>query len=98
LVKTFWGWRDQQHPDGTVDWLSPGGQTYTTYPGSRLLFPTLCRPTAPAVIDHTVELLDDATRCLKMPRRNKTRTQNRTHAIDEERRANETDLNEPPPF
>jgi hypothetical protein len=24
----------------------PGGQTCSTYPGSRLLFPTLCRPTA----------------------------------------------------
>ncbi len=34
-------------PDGTVVWTSPHGQTYTTHPGSRLLFPTLCKPTAP---------------------------------------------------
>jgi hypothetical protein len=58
----------------------------------------LCRPTAPTVIDPSVELLDDAVRCLKMPRRNRTRAQTRTRAIDEERRANEADLYELPPF
>ena len=78
-----------------MDWLSPGGQTYTTRPGSRLLFPTLCRPTAPAVIDPSVEPLDDAVRGLKMPRRNRTRAQTRTRAIDERRRANEADRYEP---
>jgi hypothetical protein len=49
LLKTFWtginGWRDQQWPDGTVVWTAPSGQTYTTRPGSRLLFPSLCLPT-----------------------------------------------------
>ncbi|MEO3757219.1 DUF222 domain-containing protein [Mycobacterium sp. B14F4] len=101
LFKTFWGWRDQQHPDGTVDWISPQGQRYTTHPGSRLLFPTLCRPTAPAVVDHTVDLLDDAVRCLKMPRRKQTRAQNRAHAIADERRRNQPHADErhrPPPF
>jgi len=38
---------DRQLPDGTVIWTTPGAQTYTTYPGSRLLFPTRCKPTAP---------------------------------------------------
>ena len=33
-------------PDGTVVWTSPTGHTYTTYPGSRHLFPTLCQPTS----------------------------------------------------
>lgn len=101
LYKTFLGWRDRQHPDGTVDWLSPAGQKYTTQPGSRLLFPTLCRPTAPAVIDHSVELLDDAVRCLKMPRRRRTREQNRAQAIAAERRQNQPyadERNKPPPF
>jgi hypothetical protein len=46
LLKTFWsgtdGWRDEQFPDGKVVWTSPTGQTYTTWPGSRLLFPALC--------------------------------------------------------
>ena len=101
LLKTFWGWRDHQHPDGTVDWLSPGGQAYTTHPGSRLLFPSLCRPTAPAVIDDSVEIVDDAVRCLKMPRRKQTRAQNRAKAIAEERRRNQPrvdERNQPPPF
>ncbi|MGB9302481.1 MAG: HNH endonuclease signature motif containing protein, partial [Mycobacterium sp.] len=45
LLKTFWGWRDKQLPDGTVIWDLPGGQTYVTTPGSALLFPALCTPT-----------------------------------------------------
>ena len=28
-------------------WTAPSGQTYTTCPGSRLLFPTLCKPPHP---------------------------------------------------
>ncbi|MDO3636941.1 HNH endonuclease signature motif containing protein, partial [Mycolicibacterium arseniciresistens] len=50
LIKTFWGWRDRQQCDGTVIWTSPAGHTYTTTPGSALLFPYLCTPTAAAVI------------------------------------------------
>ena len=44
-MKTFWGWHDQQLPDGTLIWTSPSGQTYVTTPGSALLFPSLCVPT-----------------------------------------------------
>ncbi|EID08773.1 13E12 repeat family protein, partial [Mycobacterium xenopi RIVM700367] len=46
LVKTFWGWREQQLPDGTLILTAPTGHTYVTTPGSALLFPHLCRPTA----------------------------------------------------
>ncbi|WP_264011325.1 HNH endonuclease signature motif containing protein, partial [[Mycobacterium] manitobense] len=49
LIKTFWGWRDQQHRDGTVIWTSPAGQTYTTRPGSAVLFPSLCAPAAAVI-------------------------------------------------
>ncbi|KUI20679.1 HNH endonuclease [Mycobacterium lehmannii] len=101
LYKTFIGWRDRQHPDGTVEWLSPGGQKYTTHPGSKLLFPSLCRPTAPAVVDPSVDLIDDAARCLKMPRRNRTREQSRAAAIEAERQRNQPyadERNRPPPF
>jgi hypothetical protein len=88
LLKTFWGWRDEQLPDGTVVWTCPQGQTYTTYPGSRLLFPTLCRPTAPIAVRVTPD--SDATnRTLAMPRRKTTRAQNRAQSIDDERRHNE---------
>jgi hypothetical protein len=106
LLKTFWGgpggWRDQQLPDGTVIWTAPGGQSYTTHPGSRLLFPSLCEPTAPV----TVTAVPTAhTAGLTMPRRQSTRAQDRQHRIDDERRRNELDppvewarRNEPPPF
>ncbi|MET4430060.1 DUF222 domain-containing protein [Mycolicibacterium sp. 624] len=91
LLKTFWngpkGWRDRQLPDGTVDWTAPGGQTYRTRPGSHLLFPSLCKPTAP-VAARTVR---DATPNigLTMPRRDTTRAEARKRRIDEERRENE---------
>ncbi|BBY93293.1 hypothetical protein MGALJ_29620 [Mycobacterium gallinarum] len=92
LLKTFWGWHDHQFPDGTVTWTSPDGQTYTTYPGSRLLFPTLCRPTAPVTVRDAPDTTPGTNRGLAMPRRTATRAQNRTHAIDEERRFNEVAL------
>ncbi|WP_214516009.1 hypothetical protein [Mycobacterium tuberculosis] len=44
MLATFWGWRAQQLPDGTVIWTLPGDQTYVTTPGSALLFPALCTP------------------------------------------------------
>jgi hypothetical protein len=46
LIKTFWGWHDHQLPDAAIIWTSPSGQTYVTTPGSALLFPNLCTPTA----------------------------------------------------
>jgi hypothetical protein len=95
LLKTFGGWHDQQHPDGTVIWTCPQGQTYTTHPGSRLLFPTLCTPTAPAVLNDTphTHTADNTARALAMPRRTTTRTHNRTQAINNERAHNEQALN-----
>ncbi|KUI00472.1 HNH endonuclease [Mycolicibacterium acapulense] len=96
LLKTFAGWRDKQYPDGRIEWTSREGQTYTTHPGSRLLFPQLCRPTAPAVIDHTLDTehdsVADQARTLKMPRRKQTRTQARDKAITDERQHNEAVL------
>ncbi len=105
LLKTFGGWRDEQQPDGTVIWTSPHGQTYTTHPGSRLLFPTLCRPTAPVIPCETSHTNDSTNRGLMMPRRKQTRAQHRTQAINAERRRNEpsaaeriAERNKPPPF
>jgi hypothetical protein len=110
LLKTFCGWHDEQLPDGTVIWTSPAGHTYTTHPGSRLLFPTLCTPTAPVTI--TAMPTPSAGRDRKMPRRNKTRQQARHHNIQTERNDNlayliatnttrkltPTTNEEPPPF
>ncbi|WP_006242515.1 HNH endonuclease signature motif containing protein [Mycolicibacterium tusciae] len=91
LLKTFGGWRDEQWPEGTVVWTSPHGQTYTTHPGSRILFPTLCKPTAPITALDAVDTDAAATnRALAIPRRKATRTQNRTKAINDERQHNQT--------
>ncbi|MGH3578994.1 MAG: HNH endonuclease signature motif containing protein, partial [Mycobacterium sp.] len=78
----------QQLPDGTVIWTSPSRQTYVTTPGSALLFPSLCAPTGaltppdPAPTDRCVD------RAALMPKRRRTRAQNRASYIAAERRQN----------
>jgi hypothetical protein len=86
LLKTFWGWRDQQLPDGTVIWTSPSGQTYITTPGSAQLFPTLCAPTG--ALNAIGDLRRSADRAAMMPRRRRTRAQNRARYIATERQRN----------
>ena len=90
LLKTFWTeWTDRQYPDGTLEWTSPSGHTYTTHPGSRLLFPTLCLPTGDLPTptpDNTPA--GNTARGLAMPTRRHTRTQNRTHRLKTERNHN----------
>jgi hypothetical protein len=87
LLKTFWGWLHRQLPDGTMIWTSPNGQTFTTHPGSRLLFPTLCRPTAPvATVADAASVA--ANRGLMMPRRTTTRAHERAQRIQAERARN----------
>jgi hypothetical protein len=72
-----------------VVWLSPEGQTHTTRPGSRLLFPSLCTRTAP--VDAMAAGPPMASLGLHMPRRVRTRTQDRGRRIDDERRLNENE-------
>jgi hypothetical protein len=89
LLKTFGGWRDKQLPDGTVIWLLPDGRTYVTTPGSALLFPTLCAPTGDLPSfdgDGTQPRCGDRT--AMMPKRHRTRAQDRAHRINAERRHN----------
>ncbi|WP_082929555.1 HNH endonuclease signature motif containing protein [Mycobacterium sp. 852013-51886_SCH5428379] len=87
LLKTFWGWTDHQRRDGTVVWTSPAGETYVTTPGSAALFPSLCVPTAPV---RTRPVVDDqpGDRAAMMPRRRRTRAQNRSARFAAERAAN----------
>ena len=112
LIKTFWAWRDHQLPDGTLVWTSPSGQTYVTTPGSALLFPSLCAPIG------ALEPVPDRPRCADrvamMPKRRRTRAQNRANYVAAERRHNRAarqaaqqaasggpappDRDEPPPF
>jgi hypothetical protein len=89
LVKTFWGWRDQQLPDGTIILNSPSGKTYVTTPGSALLFPSLCVPTGDVralEADPPNEYCGD--RNAMMPRRRRTRHQDRARRVSTERRRN----------
>jgi len=88
LLKTFWsGWSDEQRPDGTIVWTAPSGQTYTTRPGSRLLFPRLCLPTGELPTAPTVDR-PPSDRGLMMPTRCRTREQDRAHRINAERGLN----------
>jgi hypothetical protein len=73
-------------------------QTYTTHPGSQLLFPTLCRGTAPitAVDAPDTNTIATGTRCgLMMPRRRTTRAQERAKRIDDERARNQERREDP---
>ncbi len=85
LLKTFWGWSDQQLPDGTVIWTSPTRHTYVTTPGSALLFPQLCAPTG-ALDSPDRRRRSDHT--AMMPKRSRTRAQNRARYVADQRRHN----------
>lgn len=88
LVKTFWGWRDRQLADGTVIWELPDGCAYVTTPGSAWLFPSLVAPTAEPPHAPRPPRAADGDRTAMMPRRRRTRAQNRAHAIAAERSRN----------
>ncbi len=90
LVKTFWGWREKQLPDGSLILTSPAGQTYVTHPGSALLLPGLCRPTAELSLPDRPQAGGDrcGERDAMMPKRRRTRAQNRAHRVATERRHN----------
>jgi hypothetical protein len=106
LLKTFLcgtdGWREQQLPDGTLIVTSPTGHTYTTKPGSALLFPAVCRPTATLWApgeEPTVWPRGD--RGLMMPKHRLTRAENLAKRIQAERELNDeyvAERNKPPPF
>ncbi|OBA89558.1 hypothetical protein A5662_23930 [Mycobacteriaceae bacterium 1482268.1] len=105
LLKTFWngpgGWRDRQLPDGTIVWTSPTGHTYTTYPGSSHLFPSLCEPTATLWTGEPPTAHITSDRGVMMPKRRHTRAHNTTRAKAAERKLNDalvTEHNKPPPF
>jgi hypothetical protein len=89
LVKTFWGWREKQLPDGTLILTSPSGQTYVTTPGSALLFPTLCQGVG-AIAAAEADVAPDycGERTAMMPTRRRTRVQDRAGRIAAERRHN----------
>ena len=90
LLKTFWGWREKQLPDGTLILTSPAGQTHVSTPGSALLFPSLCYAVGgmPAPEADPPPQNHCGQRSAMMPKRRRTRTQDRAYRVATERRAN----------
>lgn len=97
ILKTFWGWKDHQLPDGTVIWTIPDDGTYVTTPGSILLFPALMTPTTPVARPVAPPPHTCTTRTAMMPTRRTTRRQNRAHHIATERARNRTERTPPAP-
>ncbi len=89
MIKTFLGWTEQQLPDGTLILTSPSGHTYLTTPGSALLFPSLARAVGGCPAPE-IDPPDDycGERTAMMPKRRRTRTQNRAARIATERKHN----------
>jgi hypothetical protein len=108
LLKTFWGGRDKQLPDGTVIWTLPGGRSYVTTPGSAILFPALSVPTGELPDPVAPATNRCGQRTAMMPTRRRTRAQQRAQQITTERNRNRDDRlartspfgdpDEPPPF
>lgn len=91
LVKTFWGWHEQQLADGTLILHSPSGTTHVTTPGSALLFPSLCHAVGGMPTPETDPPHDYCTdKTAMMPKRRRTRTQQRAQRIATERHHNRT--------
>jgi hypothetical protein len=99
LIKTFCaGWNDRQLADGTVIFTSPTGHTYITKPGGSLFFPALAVPTGeppsppPMTEPHP-------NRTAMMPKRKRTRANERAYRIALERRRNAERIgDDSPPF
>lgn len=87
LLKTFHGWTDHQYPDGTVVWVAPTGHTYITKPEGAHWYPQLAAPTGTPEI--TQEPVRTPGRGYCMPKRKRTRAQERQELINEARMVNE---------
>lgn len=101
LLKTFHGgpdgWTVQQRPDGTICFTSPSGRDHLTEPLGAQLFPTLATPTG-ELAETTAPVLSP-WRGLAMPKRKRTRAQDRAYRIQHERNLNAARYAaDPPPF
>ncbi|MEH3138492.1 MAG: DUF222 domain-containing protein [Mycolicibacterium neoaurum] len=104
LLKTLkTGWTPKAHPDGTTEWTSPSGQTYTTMPLGPVLFGHntsevhIPRARHITLIGERGNLGD---REPDIPRRQRTRQHDRQYRINAERTRNATAiaLDGDPPF
>jgi Domain of unknown function (DUF222) len=101
LFKTFHagpaGWTELQLPDGTVVWTSPRGRTYTVTPMGARFFSQLGVPTGELVLTNSPP--PGPHRDLAMPKRKRTRAQDRAYRIEYERALNRARYAaDPPPF
>ncbi len=87
LLKTFHNWRDQQFPDGTVVWTAPTGHTYITKPEGAHWYPQLATPSGTPEFNQ--EPVRTPGRGYCMPKRRRTRAQERQELINEARMVNE---------
>ncbi|MGW0162943.1 DUF222 domain-containing protein [Mycobacterium sp. NPDC003323] len=103
LLKTMpTGWMPTAHPDGRTTWTAPTGHRYTTTPLAAILFPhnTIDVPIPP--VRH-ISLIDDCDNKPVLPRRQRTRKQDREYRINAERTRNSVELaleqarGQPPP-
>jgi len=76
-----------------VVWTAPTGRTYSTKPGGALFFPVLATPTGEVVI-RKLTTEPGEHRGLMMPRRTRTRAEERNERIVAERRINEARIAE----
>ncbi|PEG56861.1 hypothetical protein CQY21_30310, partial [Mycolicibacterium boenickei] len=84
LLKTFCaGWSDRQLPDGTVEITTPTGHTHVTEPHGAAMFPTLGSPTGDLNLPEPEA--PSPNRGVKMPKRSRTREEDRQDRITEER-------------
>jgi hypothetical protein len=115
LLKTFYvgagGWSEHQLPDGTLILTAPTGHVYTTTPGGAQFFSQLATPTGELVIPDEPGP-PSPNRGMMMPKRERTRAQDRPYRIAQERQHNAARIarkqlllaeriardDEPPPF
>ncbi len=79
---------------------SPTGHTYTTKPGSALLFPTVNITSAPVTPD-APQAGGGGDKTVAMPKRKRSRAKERAYRIRAERARNDAyvaERNQPPPF
>jgi hypothetical protein len=101
LFKTFHaglaGWTEIQLPNGTIVWTSPRGRTYTTTPTGAGFFPQLAMPTGSLGLPNSPP--PSPHRDLAMPKRKRTRAEDRAYRVERERALNRARYDaDPPPF
>jgi hypothetical protein len=97
LLKTFSSWKERQLPDGTVEFTSPSGRVYSTEPFGAMLFPQLGVSTEELALANGPP--PGPNRELAMPKRKRTRAQERAYRIQQERNINAARYAaDPPPF